>query len=211
MALALVVAGHFLIKDKRVARRVSLLVVLLALVAPMTGRAVSNVFVNGTVADAEEVNENFSELEARIDALPFSVGGLNYMTIPAAAFRPADPGDDCVLFGSAAWCNDPAVLVAPMNLPDGVFMSEVTCYGRDSDPASDFSASGQVILIPSTNTTGFNSCSSSGSPGVTECTINVAPGLQRIDQQAAGYFITFSHPGGGDLIRLNACRIAFEL
>jgi len=59
-------------------RRSKLLATTLALALPVivasNATAVPNTFVNGTVADADDVNENFSSLEARIIAIEVELG-----------------------------------------------------------------------------------------------------------------------------------------
>lgn len=46
--------------------------VILVLLVPLMALAVPNVFENGTVADADEVNENFADLEGALPLLAFS-------------------------------------------------------------------------------------------------------------------------------------------
>jgi hypothetical protein len=142
---------------------------------------------------------------------PFDPNGPNYVMIPASAFHPALRDHDCTNFGSTLWCDSYTYLHAPMILPNGVVVTEVTCYGRDTDPDHDFTVSGQISTPVYETTSGFNSCSSSGAPGRTQCSIPIAGGELYIDNALDAYFITFSHPGGGDGVRLDGCRIAFRL
>ena len=76
LAVGLVATAAWLLRKQRLA----VAVVLLVLVA-RTATAVPNTFVNGTVADADEVNENFNLLDARIAALE-ALHGLSGRFVP---------------------------------------------------------------------------------------------------------------------------------
>jgi hypothetical protein len=69
LGLALLAVGRWIIKDNRQARNVILLAIGCAALAPLTALAVPNLFQNGTVADATQVNANFADLEARLAAV----------------------------------------------------------------------------------------------------------------------------------------------
>lgn len=69
MALALMITGRFLLSNPKALRYTSLLSVLCFFLMATAAIAVPNTFVNGEVADATEVNANFSNLESRVTAL----------------------------------------------------------------------------------------------------------------------------------------------
>jgi len=73
LAVGLAATAAWLLGKRRLALGLPVLLVLLVVVAS-TATAVPNTFVNGTVADADEVNENFSSLEARITATETALG-----------------------------------------------------------------------------------------------------------------------------------------
>jgi hypothetical protein len=68
MALVFLVLGAAA-QRLRAARYTAVVMVLLA---PLMAFAVPNLFENGTVADADEVNENFADLEGALPLLAFS-------------------------------------------------------------------------------------------------------------------------------------------
>jgi hypothetical protein len=69
MALLLLVMGRVLIRSDRAAHRVAFAGVFLLAMVPVVAFAVPHTFVNGTVANATQVNANFTAVEARLNAL----------------------------------------------------------------------------------------------------------------------------------------------
>jgi hypothetical protein len=69
VAMLLMVLGGILLRSPAAGRRMGKATVLLVLLVPLSAFAVPFTFSNGTVADANQVNQNFASLEARIVAL----------------------------------------------------------------------------------------------------------------------------------------------
>jgi hypothetical protein len=80
LALALMALGHFLIKSHAAVRKICMLAAVFAALTALVAVAVRNVFQNGTVADANEVNGNFSTLEAENVALRARIEALEAKT-----------------------------------------------------------------------------------------------------------------------------------
>ena len=73
LALGLAATAAWTLRKRRPGLALPVLLVLLAVVAG-TATGVPNTFENGTVADADEVNANFSSLEARIAVIEAALG-----------------------------------------------------------------------------------------------------------------------------------------
>jgi len=73
LAIGLAATAAWLLGKRRLALGLPVLLVVVA----STATAVPNTFVNGTVADADEVNENFNSLEAQIAALQAQLDALH--------------------------------------------------------------------------------------------------------------------------------------
>jgi hypothetical protein len=77
IGLSLLVLGHFLVRNERRVRQVTVLAVVFAALAPLTAGAVPHLFQNGTVADADHVNANFAAVEARLALLEAKTASLS--------------------------------------------------------------------------------------------------------------------------------------
>jgi hypothetical protein len=69
LAMLLMLSGAILLRDPAARRRMGKAMALLVLLVPLSAFAVPFTFTNGTVADATQVNQNFTSLESRIAAL----------------------------------------------------------------------------------------------------------------------------------------------
>ena len=69
LLLLMMIAGRFLLRSKGAVRSAALGAMFLAFLAGSVAVAVPNTFANGQVANADQVNANFTSLETRIASL----------------------------------------------------------------------------------------------------------------------------------------------
>ncbi len=87
MALCFLAGGYFLNPMHRTRHNLLVFAVLLSIPATTVAITLPHAFVNGTIADADEVNANFGALETAINSAPSAVGEIqidNGVPIPYA-------------------------------------------------------------------------------------------------------------------------------
>lgn len=122
-----------------------------------------------------------------VDRVNYNTPRTKHMTVPAAAFQSGALSDAPGLFGHPT---DPAATFgAPVYLPDGATVTELTVHWLDQDPNSDL----QVTLsrIPVDGGTHVEeSVDDSGDSGVFSTTIDIDnTSLTSIDGEAAGFIV----------------------
>jgi hypothetical protein len=120
LATSLMVLGAIVLRDPSRRRLVGKATALLILLVPISAFAVPFTFTNGTVADATQVNQNFSSLEARIVALE-SKRTLAFAHVNADGTIDSDSGNltlvkvDAGIYCAAVSSATPRVAVASLD------------------------------------------------------------------------------------------------
>jgi hypothetical protein len=112
-------------------------------------------FSNGTVADATQVNANFTFLGNAVNAL--ETQGLprtRYLAIPALAFTPSTVGqtgyelDNRVILRKVPGAAGSVLLLAPVYLPDGAVITQLTAYVQDANTTAGENIQVSLLLSP---------------------------------------------------------------
>jgi len=133
----------------------------LVLMAPVVGYAVPHLFVNGTVADADEVNNNFADLEARIAALETGAVGYDSGMVAVGTNQNVD-----FVHGLGTTSLVVSLYFSPVNATDGRHYGPAPLSWREHNPER---VAGVTIESVTTTTlrlrTGFDFRVPSNSPG----------------------------------------------
>jgi len=122
-------------------------------------------------------------------------GGPGYVSVPGPAFQPKFPSTAFEYFGmQVRTTSGTGYYVAPVSLPHGATLNEVTILGYDSSPAQSF----EVIFYRAHGGRGFleEICRAKSAYWGGDFEVNVAPEAQRalVDNDTYGYFITLELP-----------------
>lgn len=87
-----------------------------------------NTFVNGTLTDADDVNENFTFLDDKIDTPISQV--TSYYTINGIAFYPTQEVEADSRFDLKRVVKNASRYYCPINLPNGAIITASVVYGN---------------------------------------------------------------------------------
>lgn len=189
---------------------------------------IPNTFTSGTAAVAADVNDNFTALKTAIDDNNSRITAreASVVSLPPSIFVSSE-NPDCkyrvnssknfgyIESGVATNCT----LMAPVMLPHGRTITEVTCYLKDNEAVYDFDAAftqhDMLTTDASDNATQLGSFSTNGTQQSTVVTRspNSIPDDLVVDNANYHYQLRLGMDNaftGGDSLSVHGCSITYE-
>jgi hypothetical protein len=177
LSVLLLAIGYWMGKRSRVPRWLPWVSGIAAALLPLAAARAANLvlpftFTNGTVADANQVNQNFASVATQTDHLRQQVEVVN-----ECAFQPREGADQrqCGFGNGGAFITTPSSsggMVAPLYIPSGATITNIQAFVSDSSAA----ASLQICLLGITDSSAYvlGGClATTGSAGNTQINFNV--------------------------------------
>jgi hypothetical protein len=168
---------------------------LLVGVVPIVARAAAFTlpfnFVNGTVADATQVNANFSTLGQKLTVLTNVQSIVDSCDFQEQSDAPRYCGDIASPGGGASHQQpNHSRLVAPLRVPVGAKINQVAIYVRDVSPSTNLSLCVLSGNIASSSNFPASACgTTSAISGFGEVLLNLNPPIVQEDSGLVNYWI----------------------